>query len=89
MNIILSWSLLSLVLLSHSQIHKFNVELTMDMYTPLARLTGEIFPVYGTTHFISLPPPTTTTTTTHPSTHQKNLFLKTKAPSIIQNIWLD
>ena len=32
----------------------------MDMYTPLARLTGKIFPVYGTTHFYI------TTTTHHP-----------------------
>ena len=34
-------------------------ERNTDMYTPLAFLTGKIFPVYGTTHFYI-------TTTTHP-----------------------
>ena len=33
-------------------------ERNTDMYTPLALLTGKIFPVYGTTHFYI-------TTTTH------------------------
>ncbi len=57
-------STLSLVGISYS-IMVFNVviikqnERNTDMYTPLAFLTGKIFPVYGTTHFYI----TTTTTT--------------------------